>query len=67
MAYGILNGGGRAIGWFPIKPDYAEERWKAEPEGWFRINSLAMTLNGAAEKYPTAFHCAKCRKIMIDY
>ena len=67
MEHGILNGRGYPIHWIPLEADHVEERWKADLSESVRISGLAMTLNGAAEKYPTAYHCSACRKIVVDY
>ena len=67
MKYGILNCKGYPIDWIPIEADYAEDRWKCDLSGYVRLNGLTMTLRGAAERNPTAYHCAKCKKIIVDY
>ena len=67
MEHGILYCGGRSICWMPFEANYAEDRWKVNRKEWFYINDLALTANGAAEHYPTAYHCSKCKKIIVDY
>ena len=67
MTSGFVECGGRPVSWMGKTWDRASNEWEANRKHRVHFSGLVMTYDGMARKYPTAYHCPECKKIVIDY